>query len=289
MLLRSFARRRCAFANLEHTMWQSGAAAYDKGFGPLTSQAAVPLLEAVHAGQDVRLLDVATGPGFVADAAASQGCQVIGVDFSSEMIELAKPLMEKHEYLTFLQGDAQELPMATGVFDAVVVAFGLLHLPSPMRCLAEVHRVLKPGGRMAFTVWQTPAEGTGFKTVVDAIATHGDPNVPLPGGDDVLPFFHFADAAASADALAEAGFARASVDSRSLPLVARLETSDDLFQMFATGTARTRAILERQTEAQLAAIRQAIAAGVEACPRGEHGYEVPMPAVMVSAQKPEAS
>ena len=217
-MLRIARRGRCAFANLEHTMWQSGAAAYDKGFGPLTSQAAVPLLEAVHAGQDVRLLDVATGPGFVADAAASQGCQVIGVDFSSEMIELAKPLMEKHEYLTFLQGDAQELPMATGVFDAVVVAFGLLHLPSPMRCLAEVHRVLKPGGRMAFTVWQTPAEGTGFKTVVDAIATHGDPNVSLPGGDDVLPFFHFADAAASADALADAGFARASVESRSLPL-----------------------------------------------------------------------
>ena len=139
MALRIARRGRCAFANLEHTMWQSGAAAYDKGFGPLTSQAAVPLLEAVHAGQDVRLLDVATGPGFVADAAATQGCQVIGVDFSSEMIELAKPLMEKHEYLTFLQGDAQELPMATGVFDAVVVAFGLLHLPSPMRCLAEVH------------------------------------------------------------------------------------------------------------------------------------------------------
>ena len=89
-----------------------------------------------------------------------------------------------------------------------------------------------------------------------------------------------------AGALADAGFARASVESRSLPLVARLETSDDLFQMFATGTARTRAILERQTEAQLAAIRQAVAAGVEACPRGEHGYEVPMPAVMVSGQKP---
>ena len=232
----------------------------------------------------------ATGPHERADAAASQGCQVIGVDFSSEMIELAKPLMEKHEYLTFLQGDAQELPMATGVFDAVVVAFGLLHLPSPMRCLAEVHRVLKPGGRMAFTVWQTPAEGTGFKTVVDAIATHGDPNVPLPGGDDVLPFFHFADAAASADALADACFARASVDSdeaaagraprnlrRSLPNVCDGDGAHARDPRAADGGAARR---DR---------RQAIAAGVEACPRGEHGYEVPMPAVMVSAQKPEAS
>ena len=146
---------------------------------------------------------------------------MIGVDFSSEMIELAKPLMEKHEGLTFLQGDAQELPMATGVFDAAVIAFGLLHLPSPMRCLAEVHRVLKPGG----SAWRSPCgdagRGLGFKTVLDAMTC--DPNVPLPGGDDVTPSSTVADAAACGPGRARRRRLCRVGESRSLPLKARLE------------------------------------------------------------------
>ena len=281
-------------------MWQSGAGSYDRGFGPLTSQAAAPLLNAalgtdglVDGRARTRLLDVATGPGFVADAAAERGCEVVALDFSSEMLELAKPLAAKHAgRLTLQQGDAQALPLADGSFDAVVVAFGVLHLPRPMECLREAYRVLRPGGRIAFSVWDVPQPGSGFAVVLDALAAHGDPNVPLPGGEGVLPFFHFADDAASADALADAGFARDSCCSTRLPLAARLAAADDLYSMLATGTARTRAILERQTDGQRSAIRTAMAKGVQlhatAGGGGSGGgaFVVPMPAVCVTAQKP---
>ena len=69
---------------------------------------------------------VATGPGFVADEAASRGCEVVALDFSSEMLALAEPLTRKHAKLTLKQGDAQALPFADESFDAVTVAFGRL-------------------------------------------------------------------------------------------------------------------------------------------------------------------
>mmetsp|Transcript_2081 Transcript_2081/g.6181 ORF Transcript_2081/g.6181 Transcript_2081/m.6181 type:complete len:301 (-) Transcript_2081:100-1002(-) len=272
-----------AFSDLEHEMWQRGATAYDAGFGPLTSQAAPTLVDAALGGLDATratVLDVATGPGFVADEAASRGCEVVALDFSSEMLALAEPLTRKHAKLTLKQGDAQALPFADESFDAVTVAFGLLHLPRPEDCLREAFRVLQPGGKLSFSVWDKPAEGEGFNLVQSALA-EGDPDVKLPGGDGVLPFFHFADAVNSSEALRDAGF-ETCVTAR-LPLVARLAAVDDLFDMFATGTARTRAILEQQTSSQLAAIRAAMAAGV-ARHAAADGYEVPMPAVCVSSQ-----
>ena len=99
----------------------------------------------------------------------------------------------------------------------------------------------------------------------------------------MLPFFHFADDGHAAEALADAGFE--THESARLPLVARLAAADDLYDMFASGTARTRAILERQTDGQRAAIRAALAAGVEGH-AAAGGYAVPMPAVRVSAQRP---
>ena len=276
-----------AFSALEHDMWQRGASAYDAGFGPLTSQAAPALVDAALGGRDpararVRVLDVATGPGFVAGDAAARGCDVVALDFSSEMLALAEPLTRKHAALTLRQGDAQALPFADETFDAVVVAFGLLHLPRPADCLREAFRVLRPGGRLSFSVWDAPRAGEGFDVVLSALAAHGDPDVQLPGGDGVLPFFHFADERNAAEALADAGFE--APESSRLPLVARLNAADDLYDMFATGTARTRAILERQTERQRAAIRAAIADGVRAH-AADGGYDVPMPAVRVAARR----
>ena len=53
--------------------------------------------------------------------------------------------------LVFDQGNAQELPYAAESFDVVVCGFGILHVPDPARGLAEMHRVLKPGGRTALS------------------------------------------------------------------------------------------------------------------------------------------
>src|SRR5919108_6637688 len=187
------------FRQFEHSGWQAIPEQYHGAFGALTTQAIGPLLDAVKVKKGVKLLDVASGPGYVAAAAARRGASVVGVDFSAAMVKAARRL---HHEIEFREGDAEELPFGNGVFDAVVMNFGLLHLGDPDKALAEARRVLRPGGRFAFTVWAKPEETAGFGITLGAIQTHGNMRVPLPDGP---PFFRFSDWAESKRSLAAAG------------------------------------------------------------------------------------
>ena len=179
----------CAFHEFEQTGWERAAEFYSDAFGGLTAQTAGPLLDIVGASQATRLLDVASGPGFIAGAGAVRGAAVVDLDFSAAMIAEAR---RRQPALTFREGDAEALPFDAGRFDAVVMNFGLLHLARPDAELAEAHRVLRAGGRYAFTVWASPAAAVGFGLVLRAVETLGKKDVPLPEGP---PFFRFSDAA----------------------------------------------------------------------------------------------
>src|SRR5262245_16466571 len=203
-----------AFHDFEQAGWQRASAYYSHTFGALTAQTADALLDAAGVRSGTRLLDVATGPGFVAGAAAARGASVVGVDFSPLMVDEAR---RRFPQVEFGEGDAESLTIEPGRFDAVVMNFGLLHLARPATAIAEAHRVLSPGGRYAFTVWARPEEAVGFGVVLRAMDTHGTLNVGLPDGP---PFFRFSDPAESRGALEREGFV--DVDVRKLPLVWRV-------------------------------------------------------------------
>lgn len=80
----------------------------------------------------------------------------------------------------FRVGDAEALGFADGSFDAAICEFGLLHLPEPEQGIAEVFRVLKPGGGYAFSTWYTPDSAKLLGLFLDAVAAHADMTVPLP-------------------------------------------------------------------------------------------------------------
>ena len=210
-----------AFHDFEQAGWQRAAASYPDTFGTLTVHAAGPLLDDVGVGAGTQLLDVATGPGYVAGAAAARGATVVGVDFSPLMVDEARG---RYPQIEFVEGDAEALAFDAGRFGAVVMNFGLLHLARPEAAIAEAHRVLRPGGRYGFTVWARPEEAVGFGVVLRAMETHGTTNVGLPDGP---PFFRFSDAEECRGALERAGFAHVSV--RKLPLIWRLPSPDALF------------------------------------------------------------
>jgi SAM-dependent methyltransferase len=265
-----------AFHDFEHHGWQKAATQYGPGFGVVTVQAIGPLLDAVNAGPNMRLLDMACGPGYAAAAAAERGCSVIGIDFSSKMVALASG---QNPGIEFREGDAERLDFPAGAFDAVVMNYGMLHLGNPEHAIAESYRVLRSGGRFAFTVWDVPDKAVGFGIVLQAIQAYGDTNVPIPPGP---PFFRFSDPAESTRALEAAGFGGIRI--MKVPQIWRLETPDALFTTMRTAAVRTAALLNMQKEKALQDIRAEIVNGAEQYRKGDH-VELPMPAVLASGVK----
>lgn len=266
-----------AFHDFELAGWEKAAAEYDRRFGGLTAQSMGPLLDAAGAAPGARLLDVACGPGHVAAAAARRGASVIGIDFSPAMIDAA---VAQHTGLEFQVGDAEKLDFEKQSFDAVVMNFGMLHLARPEAAIAEAFRVLRPGGRYAFTVWDTPDKTVGFGIILESIQSQGNMDVPLPPGP---PFFRFSDPEESKRSLSDAGFI--SPQTLQVPQVWRIESGDALLTTYQTAAVRTAALLHAQTPEALKRIRNEVIERAEKF-RRESFIELPMPSVLASALRP---
>ena len=261
------------FHSFEHDGWERAADHYGDAFGSLTSQTITPLLRAAGVESGMRLLDVASGPGYVAAEAAKRGALPVGVDFAAEMVALAS---RRYPSLMFEQGDAEALPYKDFSFDAVTINFGVLHLARPDTALSEARRVLKSGGRCAFTVWATPDVSVGFGIVLNAIERHGQMDVPLPPGP---PFFRFSDPADASRSMTSAGFADPRVET--VPLVWRLSSGGALCDAFLQGAVRTAALLRAQSADAMVRIRRQIVETAEQYRHGER-IELPMAAVLTS-------
>jgi SAM-dependent methyltransferase len=262
------------FRAFELAGWEQAAGPYADHWTTLTRQTIDRLLTTVRSPAGTKLLDVATGPGWVAAAAAQRGVQAIGIDFSPAMVGLAR---RAHPDSRFLVGDAEALPVRSESCDAVVMNFGLLHLGQPERAVAEARRALRQGGRFAFTVWAPPDEAVAFDITLRAIRDHGDPNIPLPAGP---PFFRYSDPEACCAVLRQTGFVDPVVET--LPLLWRLPHPAAAFEAMHRGTARTGGLLRRQAPQALAAIRAAVLEDLAAYAR-DSALAVPMPAVLASA------
>jgi len=229
----------------ERAGWERAAANYQSSFANVTRLFIDSLLEAVRIGPGMNVLDVACGTGVVAARVAEHGARVVGLDFSQAMLAVARA---RYPSIGFDEGDAEALPYGDDTFDAVVSNFGIHHVPRPSLALREAFRVLRNGGRVAFTVWADPAENIAWKLLFDAIARHGDPTAakaPAPGGGLGSPGHCI-------DALRQAGFV--AMEPRLLRHTWRHANAADLVAALRAGTARMAAMISAQEAAAMPAI-----------------------------------
>jgi SAM-dependent methyltransferase len=155
---------RCRAAYDQH------AAEYARLLDPTLAGMVERLAELSGARRGVRLLDLATGTGTVARAAARRGASVVAVDLSEPMMAVARELSPE---LDLRVADAHALPFSDGAFDAVVCGLALSHFHDPRRALGEALRVLRSGGRLAASTWGTGGGTPSSGIIVELLRRHG--------------------------------------------------------------------------------------------------------------------
>jgi SAM-dependent methyltransferase len=140
-------------------LWNQAAPDYLRDVAPGLSLFAGDALRLAGVGAGMRVADVACGPGSLSFAAVAVGAHVSALDFSAEMIGLLQGRATR-EGITAVDsqvGDGMALPWPDEAFDAAFSMFGLIFFPDRARGLAELRRVLRPGGRAVVSSW-VPAD-----------------------------------------------------------------------------------------------------------------------------------
>ncbi len=256
-------------ARFENETWSRCAQGYMDGFGALVTEGIAPLLDEVRVSVGDRLLDVGTGPGPVAAMAAKRGAKPVGLDFSEAMLAEAR---RAHPAIEFQAGVAESLPFGDSEFDAVVGNFVLHHSGEPDKVVTDAFRVLRPGGRMGFTVWADPSKLEAFGLFFAAVEEHAGaaelPHGPLFGVSD-FPVFH--------ELAANAGFRDSSV--RELEIAWLTPSIDSFLAAF-----RDWANMEAFPSDVWNAIENTVRERAGVYRRGD-AFRIPNPAILMSAVK----
>lgn len=265
-----------SFKDIELSSWERKADKYDGLLGQVTNPSIGPLLDAAGVGESSKVLDIACGPGYGAGGAAARGADAIGLDMAPNMVAEASKNFPAAE---FQVGEGESLPFDDERFDAVVTSFGILHMTDLDKAISEAYRVLKPGGRYAFSTWQTANKHPFMALINNSIKIHGDPNVPLPPSPDHTIF---ADPDKSRDILEGVGFT--SVTMTDLDLSWQTDTAASFLDMIHDSLVRSSFVFVHQTEEAQSRIEAAIVEGAENYKTAD-GYKIAWPAVLISAEK----
>jgi ubiquinone/menaquinone biosynthesis C-methylase UbiE len=234
-------------------------AIYDRYLGPLIFAGyAADLAQRVAAATPCRVLETAAGTGMVTRAMARAlpaAVEIIATDLNQPMLDYAaaQPGVER---VAWRQADAQALPFPDGSFDVVVCQFGVMFFPDRAAGYREARRVLRPGGRFLFNVWDRIEENEPADVVTAALGVIFPDDPPrflarTPHG------YH--DAAAIIEALRQAGFSR--IETETVAKRSRAASPRDPAVGFCQGTplrgeieARGPGRLEEATDAAAAAV-----------------------------------
>ena len=199
----------------------AGWSKHDERFRRMTAPVSQRLLEAAGIALGHRVLDIACGtgePAFPAADLVGPAGQVLATDQAPEMLEVAREKAAERGLtnVEFRLADGEELDVEAESFDAATCRWGIMFMPEPLRCLGQVYRALKPGGRVAFAAWGPPGRNPFISVPAMVIGKYLEtrpPDPTLPGG-----VFSFAAPGKLEATFAEAGFRDVQAEGLELPM-----------------------------------------------------------------------
>lgn len=265
------------FDTFERSAWRGRAPAYDRGFSQVTVRTVEPLLDRARVAAGTRLLDIGCGPGTVTGAALARGALVTSADAEAAMAKLTGA---RHPEARVHVAVLPELPFADGEFDAVVGNFVINHTGDPAAAVAELCRVLRPGGTLALTCWRYPGMRANlvFSEAVEAAGVPCPADVPQEA-----PFSRYAEPESFAGLLAGAGLATVGTETLSWNHYVDPETWwDDVL----SGTPLNGAVINRQPPDVFAQIRAEYDRIVAEYAAGDGRVALPARALMAYGIRP---
>lgn len=185
-----------AFKAREQKTWSTVAPGW-RTHDTFLMQASAPvtqrMLQRAGLGPGHRVLDIAAGTGEPAIPAARMvgaGGSVIATDFAEDMLTVAreKALRAGVNNVEFRRVDGEALDFPDASFDAVTMRFGIMFMPEPDTCLRAVHRVLRPGGRIALATWAAPEKNTWASIAAGILSKLANAPPPKPGAPGIFAF-----------------------------------------------------------------------------------------------------
>src|SRR5580658_6304549 len=235
----------------DRSHFDAGAGGYDRGFGSVSPTFVPMLLRLARLDAGQRVLDVATGTGIAAEAAAlivGPTGQVVASDVSVPILEQARERLAGLANISFAREDGEALSFPEGSFDTVLCSMGLMFFPDPARGLSEFRRVLRDGGRAAVSV-NTVVERSYNHQINEMIARH------VPSfGDAVARTFALADASRLQSLFSDAGFV--DVETHTVRHTFVLPSFDAYYGPFERGGASTGQALAALPEEIRRAVRE---------------------------------
>jgi ubiquinone/menaquinone biosynthesis C-methylase UbiE len=265
------------FASRERYGWAEAEKfdSYVDIFGPISARFARSLVNLTDV-KDADVLDLCCGHGAMTAELIRCGARVTGLDFSPEGLSRAR--LQAPD-ASFVEGDAQSMEFEDDSFDVVLCNLGLLHVPDRQKALSEVRRVLRPDGLFGNSSWATPDDNPAFRTALTSIRPNIHPDSPPPAQPDI---FEFGAVESATSTLETAGF---TVESTALVEATwRFQDPNHLFHIFADGTITIGMLVKSQPESNVAAMRSAMAATVQAEFKDGDGYTVPATSLIVAAR-----
>ena len=257
---------------------------YDRYLGPIFFHGyADDLAARLPVTPGMRVLETACGTGIVtrrlADRIRGHG-SLVATDLNEAMIAYGRANVPGGPGLVEWQpADATKLPFPDGSFDAVVCQFGLMFFPDKASGVREAFRVLKPGGRYLFNVWDAIVHNPVARIAHETVATFFPADPPT---FYKVPFSLY-DPEPVRALLGQAGFGE--IEWTRLEKTGTSPSAADTATGLIDGNPILGAIMERRPEA-LGDVRQAVAAAI-AAELGDHPVRFPLRAIVFSARRPQ--